>query len=226
MGDLYIVVGHYGSGKTEFALNFAYALNARGRNVVMSDLDVVNPYFCSKENVEELRQAGIELISNNFNNDWKVDALTLHPGIQSHFMGRLEDAVVDVGGNAVGARVLRTYAKFMGTRPYEMYMVVNANRYESQTAEEMEAFLREIETMSGLHVTGLVNNTHMVEDSCADDVIRGDKIARELSARTSIPIRYTMYEQSLEDDLANADLAGERFPVRLRVRPGYIRDES
>lgn len=224
MGDLIIVVGHYGSGKTEFALNYAYALKSRGRRVVMSDLDVVNPYFCSKEKSEELRAAGIEIISNNFNNDWKVDALTLHAGIQSHFLGREEDAVVDVGGNAAGARVLGAYAAFMGDRPYEMFMVINANRYETQSAEEMEAFMREIERMSGLHVTGLVNNTHMVEESSAEDVLKGNRVAVELSEKTGIPVRYTMYKKELENELSAANLAGERFPVALQVRPAYFRN--
>lgn len=222
MGDRYIIVGHYGSGKTEFALNFAYALKARGREVVMSDLDVVNPYFCSKEKSEELRQAGIEIISNNFNNDWKVDALTLHAGIQSHFLGRQEDCVIDVGGNAVGARALASFAHLMEGQPHELWMVVNANRYETGTAEEMEAFLRDIEKMSRLKVTGLINNTHMVEESAAEDVVRGDRVARELSWRTGVDIKYTMYLERLDEQLRGADLAGERFPIRLQVRPEYL----
>ncbi len=222
MGDLYIIVGHYGSGKTEFALNFAYRLREKGREVVMSDLDVVNPYFCSKEKSEDLKAAGIKILSNNFNNDWKVDALTLHAGIQSQFQGVAEDCVVDVGGNAVGARVLAAYANLLGDRKYEMWMVVNANRYESQDALSMEAFLREIEQTSHLKVTGLVSNTHMVEDTSVEDVLKGDQVVRELSRHTGLPIKYSMFLESLKKELAGYPLAGEPFPVKLQVRPDYL----
>lgn len=222
LGNLYIIVGHYGSGKTEFALNFAYKLKSLGNQVAMSDLDVVNPYFCSREKSEELKSEGIELISNNFDNDWKVDALTLHAGIQSHFLGRSEDCVIDVGGNAVGARVLAAYANLIGDRPYEMWMVINANRYETQTCEEMNTFLADIERTSGLKVTGLINNTHMVEESSAADVIRGDKVSRELSDLTGIPVKYAMYVSKLDDELKDVELTGERFPIELQVRPNYF----
>lgn len=222
MGDLYIIVGHYGSGKTEFALSFAYELKKRGRDVAMADLDVVNPYFCSKEQSETLRKAGIEIISNNFNNDWKVDSLSLHAGIQSFFLGRPEDCVVDVGGNAVGARVLAAYAHLMGDRPYEMWMVVNANRYETQGAEQMEEFMRDIERMCGLRINGIINNTHMVEESSAEDVLKGDRVSRELSERSGVDIKYTMYLSRLQGELEGLELAGEPFPVGLHVRPTYL----
>ena len=85
---IHIFVGHYGSGKTECAVNYAMEQARRGREVAMADLDIVNPYFRTREQAEMLGARGIRVVSSNFNNDWRVDIPGISSEIQSFFEGR------------------------------------------------------------------------------------------------------------------------------------------
>ena len=135
--SIHIFVGHYGSGKTECAVNYAIRQKEAGKEVAMADLDIVNPYFRTRQQAEMLGARGIHVVSSNFNNDWKVDIPGISSEVQSFFVDNGRDNVVDVGGNAVGARVLARFLDQITEREYHLWLVVNANRYESQTVSEI-----------------------------------------------------------------------------------------
>ncbi len=195
---LHIITGHYGSGKTEFAVNFALSLARAGYSPLLADLDVVNPYFCSREQSEYLSANGVTVIvSAGGNSDMPalnpaVNAL-LEPGICG---------VMDIGGDAVGARVLGRFAQKIQAVKYELLCVLNFSRPETATPEKAERYLREIEKSAKLKATGLINNTHLCAETEAEDIMRGASLANEVAERTGIPVRYHAFPRRLEDKIA------------------------
>ncbi|MDO4565160.1 MAG: ATP-binding protein [Clostridia bacterium] len=187
------VTGHYGSGKTEFAINLA--LQRRGeRRVFLADLDIVNPYFCSRERKAELERLGIEVIVSL--GGMQIDIPALPPEILTLFEPDII-GVMDVGGDPVGARVLARYEKQFQKTPYELLCVINANRPETNTADKAVAYLRAIEESSKLKVTGLVNNTHLLQETDAGEINKGLELCNAVAGKTGIPLRYNAVDRRL-----------------------------
>jgi cellulose biosynthesis protein BcsQ len=215
-----IVIGHYGSGKTEFSMNYAVKLAEQGKKVALADLDVVNMYFRSREKQEYLQSLGIKVISSSVN----APALDI-PAISAEVYTPLEDesyeAVLDVGGNPAGARVLGRYKKFFVDGAYDMFYVLNANRPETSSADQAIQFLKAIENTAQAKVTGIVNNTHMLKSTTIEDVLKGQKLALEVSQKTGIPISYIAALENVARDLPS-DLEGEIFPINLYMREDWM----
>ena len=223
---IHIFVGHYGSGKTECAVNYAMEQARRGREVAMADLDIVNPYFRTREQAEMLGARGIRVVSSNFNNDWRVDIPGISSEIQSFFVENGRDNVIDVGGNAAGARVLARFRDQIREGSYEMWMVVNANRYETQTPEQVLDFAEGIQSVSGLRLTGLINNSHMLQETTLEDILRGDRVVREVSGRLRLPCVFCTCPPELLEECRRrqGELLGELVPISMTVRPDSLMD--
>ena len=222
--QIHIFVGHYGSGKTECAINYAVEQEKLGRTVAMADMDIVNPYFRTRQQAEVLGAQGIHVVSSNFDNDWRVDIPGLSSELQSFFVDNGRDNVIDIGGNAVGARVLARFRDQIEPGSYEMWFVVNANRYESQTADEVMEFARTIQESSGLKITGLINNTHMLTETTMEDVLRGNAVVEDVSRRLQVPCVYCSCPPELLEECRQRqdELLGEVVPVHMYVRPEYL----
>jgi len=209
---LYIITGHYGSGKTEFAVNFSMALAAGGHPVSLADLDVVNPYFCSRERKAELESAGVRVILSNA-------ASSDLPAINPAVLALLEPGmtgVMDVGGDAAGARVLGRFAERIQSVAHEVFCVLNFRRPETATAKHALDYLREIEHSAKLSVTGLVNNTHLCGETRAEDVHMGAKKSEELSVLTGIPVVYHAAMRGLTNSIQV--FSGELFPIDIYMK--------
>lgn len=193
---LTVVVGHSGSGKTEFAVNLALALAETGRQTVLADLDVVNPYYRSRERRELLREHGIGLIASS---QACLDADL--PAMPAQLNTLLEDAgltgVLDIGGSAAGARVLARYRPRLLTQSFTLLLVLNASRPATATAEGALRSLEEIQSIVGLPVNGLVSNTHLCGETTQDTVLQGARLAEEVSRIAGIPLVCHMAEASL-----------------------------
>ncbi len=215
-----IIVGHYGSGKTEFAVNYAVRLSELGKKVVLADLDVVNPYFRSREKADELENLGIKVIGSSI----KGNAVDV-PSVSAEIYGPLQDesveAVLDVGGDPAGARALGRYHSFFEAGKYDMFFVVNANRPETQTLENVEKYIRDIERASRAKVTGLINNTHLLKSTSLEDVLYGQKLVEEVSATLNIPVKYVSALEHVAKELPQ-DIKGEIFPLNLFMREDWM----
>ena len=224
--NIHIFAGHYGSGKTECAINYAIRQKNAGIEVAMADLDIVNPYFRTRQQAEMLGARGIRVVSSNFNNDWKIDIPSINSEVQSFFVNNGRDNVIDVGGNAVGARVLARFRDQIEDGSYELWLVVNANRYESQTAAQVMEFADDIERMCELKITGLINNTHMLTETTMEDIMRGNKVVKEVSQKRKLPCLFCSCPPELYEECRTMqeELAGEVTPVRMYVRPEYLMD--
>ncbi len=216
-----IVTGHFGSGKSEFAINLALRLVSAEAPVALLDLDVVNPYFRSREQRELLERNAVRVIGNTFGKDVGVDV----PAISAEAYGPLQDpstyAIIDAGGDPVGARVLGSFRHVLPRENCEVLCVVNASRPETQSIQQMRRLISGIEGESGLRITGLVNNTHMLEHTTTRELRRGFELCREISEALELPILYHGVLQSLVEELPG-DWPGELVPIAMYLREAWM----
>lgn len=216
-----IIIGHYGSGKTEFAVNYCMKLAAKNRKVAIADLDIVNPYFRSREQAEMLESEGVKVISSTLGHDF---ALAL-PAVSAEIAGPIQnpefDVVLDVGGNSVGARALARFHKDITDREYDMFCVVNTNRPETLDVDGIIYQIQSIEMTSGLKVTGLINNTHLLRETEVETVLESQKIISDASQKLGIPIRYISALEKVAQALPS-DMDGEIFPIKMYMRDVWM----
>jgi len=224
-GVVRVVTGHYGSGKTEFSVSLAMHLAAQGRTVALGDLDVVNPYFRSREQAALMTAAGIRVISSSLGHDAAIDLPAISPEIRSPLADPACDVILDVGGNEAGARVLVEFGPDLRRRGHELLLVVNAYRPDTRDLAGVLRHLRAIEDTCGLTVGGLVSNTHVCRDTTVSDVVAGYRLTDEVSRATGIPIRYVCAIPTALDGLAD-DLGrtpeGELLPIGLYLRAAWM----
>lgn len=215
-----IIIGHYGSGKTEFSVNYAVKLKSQGKKVALVDLDVVNLYFRSREKAEVLEAEGIKVIGGSI----KATAIDI-PSISGEVLSPLQDesftAILDVGGDPVGARALGRYVDYFKDGKYDMFFVLNANRPETQSIEKAREYMLKIEEIARAKITGIINNTHLLKSTTVDDVLNGYKLAKEVSKETGLPIVYNIALEDIARDLPK-DLDGDIFPIKLYMREEWM----
>ncbi len=195
MKNIYIIVGHYGSGKTEFSINMAVKNNAD----VLVDLDIVNPYIRSADARGQLKEFGIDVIASEYVNT-NVDVPAIPSEVYSVFHGG-KKSVFDVGGDDDGAIALGRFHDKFDACGYEMLLVYNANRPLTQTADEIIEYIALIEQASSLKVTALVNNTHMMEYTTVEGILHGQQLGEEVEKRTGIPVKYISGKKVMLDKL-------------------------
>lgn len=209
---IYIFAGHYGSGKTNIAVNFALKMKSDGYDVKIADLDVVNPYFRTKDSADDLSKAGIELISPAFANT-NVDLPALPQELYGIVQNKSFKAVLDVGGDDRGAYALGRYVPYIKQEnDYEMCFVVNFYRPLTATVEDAIGVMREIEAACNIKFTAIVNNSNLGGDT-DEEVIRSSlKKAEELSRSTGLKILYTCVESALGEKFKGENV----FPIKLQ----------
>lgn len=196
-----VLIGNYGSGKTELALNFAVAAAARGERTELLDLDMVNTYFRLTEPGRMTRMSEIRIVSPNFANS-SVETLSLPAEVQSAFDMDWDTVVFDVGGDAVGATALGRYHEdFMGLPDGELEVlnVVNIRRPLAGTVEKIRRLQEEMEIHSRLKITGMVNNTNLAQMTTPEELRDGYEMLREVSELTGVPVKYTSGKKELLD---------------------------
>lgn len=196
---LTLFAGHYGSGKTNLAVNYALALRRSGEEVRIADLDIVNPYFRTKDSAEVLDAAGIRLISPAFANS-NVDLPALPAALYLPIVERDTLAVLDIGGDDRGAYALGRYAPdILAEGDFEMIFVVNFCRPLTKTAEDALGVMREIETAGGIPFTAIVNNSNLGAETTPDTVRATRERAEALSRLSGLPLLFTSAEARIAD---------------------------
>ncbi len=196
-----LFAGHYGSGKTNIALNYAIALKEKGLPVCIADLDIVNPYFRTKDSAELLAQKDIRLISSAYANS-NVDV----PALPQEMYAVTEDkntfAVLDIGGDDRGALALGRYRPaILEENDYEMLLVINKSRPLTADAQACLEVMREIEAAGGIPFTALVNNTNLGAETTVQTVLDSLAYAQEISRATGLAVKMTTVREDLYEPL-------------------------
>ncbi len=214
MKRITLFAGHYGSGKTNIAVNYALKLHRDGLDVKIADLDIVNPYFRTKDSAEELNEAGIELISPAYANS-NVDLPALPQEVYGLVQNKNIYAIMDIGGDERGALALGRYRPYiLEENNYEMVFVANFYRPLTRNAEEALEVMREIEAAGGIPFTAIVNNSNIGSETTKEAVEKTFEEAERLSKLTSLPILFT----SVKKDLAESIKGESVFPLELQKK--------
>ena len=205
-----LFAGHYGSGKTNIALNYARILKRAGEKVAIADLDIVNPYFRTKDSAADLQAEGIDLVVSDFANSnvdfpampKEIYALVAPPEIGTECPTPCAKIVIDVGGDDRGALALGRYVPDIKQEgDYEMLAVVNAARPLTRTARDTVEVLREIEAACQLPFTGIVNNTNLGQQTTAETVLGSRAYADEVAEMMGVSVRFTCATVAIAKEL-------------------------
>lgn len=198
-----LLCGHYGSGKTNVAVNMAYDQKEKYERVAIADLDIVNPYFRTKDSAKDFEDRGIELIVSEYAGS-NVDIPALPQQIYSICDQKDKQVIIDVGGDDRGAYALgRIAPAILEENNYEMLFVINCFRPLTRDAESTLEVMREIECAANMKFTAIVNNSNLGEETTREDVLKSLSYADEISQKTGLPIKCTSVYNRLYDDLKN-----------------------
>lgn len=214
MKKITIITGHYGSGKTNLAVNLALRLADAGEKVTIVDFDIVNPYFRTADFAELFQKHGVTLAASMYaNTSLDIPAISFDMERVAYEPGYL---IVDVGGDDAGAIGLGRYAEgFSAYVPeqLDMWYVINRYRYLTERPEETLELMYEIEAVSRMRHTGIVNNSNLGRETTADTIRQALPYAEETAAQAKLPLVYTTYRNDLELSLPNG------LPVDVFVKP-------
>lgn len=210
---LIVITGHYGSGKTELAVNLAFSLAAEGKRAAIADLDLVNPYFCTRERAKELEARGVRVVLPT--GGTAQDLPSISPAVSGLILDESLSSVLDIGGDPAGATVLKRFAPELNRRAHAVWMVLNANRPETAEPAAALRYLQEIEERAGRRITGLVNNTHLLGETGEEDILRGAALAEEVARLSGVPFLFSSVERGLAARLQGK--AGTVFPLKITM---------
>ena len=214
---LTILCGHYGSGKTNIAVNMAFDLASQRDNIAIADLDIVNPYFRSKDSEQEFREKNIRLICSDFASS-NVDLPSMPADLYAITDDKSLSVIMDIGGDDRGAYALgRLRPAILEENDYEMLMVVNKFRPLTPDAPSTIEVMREIEAACGIPFTGIINNSNLAGETTAEDVLGSISYAEEVSKLSGLPVVLTTVEESLYDELK--DKISPLFSLKLQKKP-------
>jgi hypothetical protein len=224
MTRIAIVGGHYGVGKSEFTIALARAMRSEDERtpITVIDLDVVNPYFRTREARATLEPFGIDVIGNSLGVDTGVDV----PAIPRSVIPALRDTgartIIDLGGDPAGARALRQFRPHIPPEDTTVLFLVNAFRPEVSSLATARASLAAIENELGLSCGGLVNNTHLLHETDCTHLQRGDRLCHEISVATGIPVVFHAATRSILERCGDR-LAGRPITILEALRQQWMK---
>ena len=204
-----IIVGNYGSGKTEVAINLAVHQKRAGVDVRIADLDLVNPYFRTREAKDSLSNLGIDVVlpPDEF---LRADLPILSPLVTGMIREPGELSLLDVGGNDVGATVLASLENILQDKPVTMLQVVNPMRPFTNTIEGCLKIRSEIENAARLSVNGIIGNANLIDETSPKDIYNGYDFFQALSDESQLPVAFITVAREL---LSATDLSRFKCPV-------------
>ena len=221
---LTIITGGYGSGKTEVAINLC--LRKRqfygATPVSLIDLDVVNPYFRSRDKVEELEKRGIQVVAP-LGELRHADLPALPPSIGGSLSDLRQQVVLDVGGDPAGATVLGRYYDLLSVVSYDMILVVNPHRPTTGTVDAVLELMQAMEHKARLKVTALCNNTNLMGLTMPEDVVRGQDFLCDLEARTGLSTAFVSCQAEIAPEVSSMLPNHLVLPLELHMLPPWAK---
>ncbi len=212
-----IFTGHFGSGKTEVAVNYALRLAESNFMTSIVDFDIVNPFFRTADAKEELERNNIWVILPMYANT-NVDVPAIPPEIYSLFQKKEYKAVLDVGGDDLGAKAVARFKEEILSDDYDMFFVINTRRGMTDTPEKIVEMITLIEDSAKIKVTKLINNSNLLEETTPEIILEGNAIISQASKKLGIPIGITAGMESVISLLDSSKLSGsELLPLRKQI---------
>lgn len=212
-----IYTGSFGSGKTELAINQALRMLQEKQEVIIVDLDIVNPYFRSREMREKLKKVNIKVIAPT-GKFAMADLPLISPEIKGSIQSSNRVLLIDVGGDEVGAKSLAGFYPVLKDTGYQMNMVINPYRPFTKSSDEIQSMLREIEFSSRLTVNGLISNPNLGTETDLSLIIKGHSIVKKVSKHINLPIRYLAIEQSIYKKIGEYQFGERIFTIQRYMK--------
>ncbi|QTA83118.1 p-loop domain-containing protein [Desulfonema limicola] len=220
LNGIVIIVGNYGSGKTEVAVNLAINRKQAGLDVRLADLDLVNPYFRSREARDVLTRLGIELVlpPDQYMN---ADLPILSPAVAGMLHAPSELALVDAGGDDAGATVLAALAHVLKGKDIRVLQVVNPYRPFTDTIQGCIKIRREIEYASKLMINGIIGNANLIDETTSAEINKGYDFVKNLSKQTLLPLEFITSDRELIPKLDLKRFSCPVLPVSRQLVPPW-----
>lgn len=210
MDNITVILGHYGSGKTQIAVNLALDIASKQKKVILADLDIVNPYFRTSDNEELLKSRGVRLIASQYAGS-NADLPSMPPAAQAVFDNPDVYSVLDVGGDDRGALALGRYAGKLNEAA--IWLVINRFRPQTANIDSTLEIMREIEAAAHVKVNGLINNSNLGAETTTQDVISSADYAEAVSEACSVPVVMTTVCDRLYDEVCGS----VKSPFKLEI---------
>ncbi|MEG0391920.1 MAG: ATP-binding protein [Anaerovoracaceae bacterium] len=227
MKRITLIAGHYGSGKTELSVNLVINLKKEIEHVAILDMDIANPYFRSRERQALLEELGIQVHHNSFGYDITEDLPAISAGLKAPLENKAFTTIVDVGGDDSGARVLNQFKKYFSKEDADLFCVINGNRIETDNVEGCIKHVLSIQNETGIKVDGIINNTHMLRETTAEDILSGFALSKAVCEELELPLIFNVCERHLIQEVKAAALdkgmdLPELYPIDLYMRPSWL----
>jgi hypothetical protein len=215
-----VIVGGFGSGKTEISVNLARYFASSGESqTVIADLDLVNPYFRSRETVEKLDQLGVRTVAPTGGHHY-ADLPILLPEIKGLIENPSGKIIIDVGGDSQGTKALGSMGPFFIPDSYDLLMVINSRRPQTDNVEVSLRTMDRIESAAGLKFTGLIANSHLIEETSAEIIMEGYDLARRVGDKRRLPICFIGVKDTVLSAMNPSDFDCAVLPLsRLMLKP-------
>lgn len=196
MKRITIFSGHYGSGKTTAAVAYAKKIREQHEKVMIVDIDLINPYYRTKDAEDELSALGIRVVSPTYANT-NIETPSVPAQVMAAFSQKDTYVVFDAAGDEDGAIVLSRFFVEFSQEDYDFFMVVNTKRPLTRDLESIIIYKEEIERASRLQFTAFLNATNLSEETSVSDILEGEQIVEAVSKKTGVENRYTFVMESL-----------------------------
>jgi len=221
-----IITGHYGSGKTEFAISLIMRLAQQHienkPSLAIIDLDIVNPYFRSQEKRELLEEAGIAVYGSMYKTEITAELPALSANIRAPLENDSCRVIIDAGGNDAGALVLNQFSKYFKDDETTVLTIVNANRPDTSDIDGITEHITAIEKITKLFITSIVNNTHMLRETTAADILHGHMLCKKISETTGKNLLCDCYPDGIVDPHELKGFSEDLMPLGLYMRPTWL----
>jgi signal recognition particle GTPase len=223
--DIVIIVGNYGSGKTEVSINLAVTERLAGKTVQLADLDLVNPYFRTREARKELRMLDIEVVlpAEQY---MQADLPILTPGVSAMIRRKEILAILDVGGDGVGATVLSALADALKDRPVKILQVVNPFRPYTNTLEGCAKIRADIEMSSKLKITGIISNANMMQETKIDHIQEGYSFVTRMAEQTGLPVEFITIPDAIRNTNDMTQFSCPLLTIKRQLVPPWLQAEE